>query len=558
MKQRILPTKFNRTILMLCCAVLALWVAFYFFMENYLKKSTLENISQVSKSVIYSIDAEFIDLENISGRLSDSPLVSEALLAEDYITFYDLSAAAALNLDTIIGDDSTADIAILFRPDGTFYRLKGSLSNTVVGNIYKTVSTTDRPHNISFSDGSFTYIGYSVGVLQGEDRIGYIVLLLAETTVKQIIDVFYETPGLSIALTAENMLIFANNDDITEDTVINARESGVFYNERHIGLTPFKIAVFADESRINGLSISFSIALLVTGILLFSVVFVFLRFWRKRFFYPMSVVISEIRALREHDGTTISPTGEPYFDGLVSQINEMSDGIRQREKELYLSKSALQQAEYSRQKLLLISLKKQISAHFTVNTLNSVRALVKKGNVHTAEIMCDSLSHLLRYANAGEDTIHVLDELFIIQQYVTIMQLRYPDKFEVSIGFDDELDAYQIPRMLIQPIVENSILHGFHKTASGGTIQVTAAISEDCLQVTVADNGCGLGEDALTKLRQRLASCTLDDMEHNTSGIALVNIQRRILSLFGKDYGLEITATEGTGTQTMITLPILQ
>ena len=203
----------------------------------------------------------------------------------------------------------------------------------------------------------------------------------------------------------------------------------------------------------------------------------------------------------------------------------------------------------------LTLLKKQISAHFTVNTLNIVRALIGRGDKETASRICTELSIMLRYANAADEYISLLEEFYVLEQYTEIMQARYPDMIEVQFDEDDSFSDIYLPRMLIQPIVENAIMHGL--SAEGGKLEVNAHTEKDDLFITVSDNGKGMDAEGLENVRNAME-------EKETSGqggldhIALVNVRKRIEALFGKEYGLEITSDPQKGTEVTVHLPVVR
>ena len=189
-----------------------------------------------------------------------------------------------------------------------------------------------------------------------------------------------------------------------------------------------------------------------------------------------------------------------------------------------------------------------------MNSLNAVRALIKKKENERAEEICDGLCVLLQYANAGDATISLLDEFSVLEQYLAIMRARYPGKFTTSLEFDDALAEVQIPRMLLQPLVENAILHGF-QSREGGAIHIFCESQPEGILLRVADNGCGMDEETLQALQARLQSQPGDDMAQGLSHVALPNIQKRIQANFGPAYGVRIESRQGKGTTVTVTLP---
>lgn len=236
----------------------------------------------------------------------------------------------------------------------------------------------------------------------------------------------------------------------------------------------------------------------------------------------------------------------------------MVERIEQKEREIYEANYSLQEAELKRQKALIVSLKKQISAHFTVNVLSIIKALSSTGENEKAGMLCDGLSFLLRYANAGDAYISGMEEFFVLEKYAEIMEIRYPGKFTVNIDVADELEDIEIPRMLLQPVVENSIVHGIigNESKGPGSIHVYACFEDEAVLFNVEDNGCGMNEEVLEELRDKLRNVDGENTEvEGLSHVALVNIERRIRSYFGNGFGMAVESQSGIGTKISVRLP---
>jgi sensor histidine kinase YesM len=336
-----------------------------------------------------------------------------------------------------------------------------------------------------------------------------------------------------------------------------------------VGFTPFElIVVYKNINR--DMMIFFFAAIAITTILLAFIIEAFLRFWRNKFFQPIQTIIDEVEGFDGGMGEKLNGTDIQYFDGLVNGINDMLQRIEQKEQELFQATFHLKDAEIKKQKALIVSLKKQINAHFTVNILNVIKAL-SEGKNEKAGLMCDGLSYLLRYANGGETFVNALEEFFVLNKYLSIMEIRYPGRFTAEVEMEDFLEVIELPRMLIQPLVENSILHGFKDMNSyavqegaiesgnvkKGMLRIYCRNGEDNIQFIVEDNGCGMEERQLNKLKKSLDLVHKEDeMEvEGLSHVALSNIQRRMLLYYGKDYGVTITSRIGVGTRTILTIP---
>ncbi len=197
------------------------------------------------------------------------------------------------------------------------------------------------------------------------------------------------------------------------------------------------------------------------------------------------------------------------------------------------------------------ALQAQINPHFLYNTLETVRFMIALGDGR-AEKMVQLLADLFRVSiGKGEHYVTVDQELRHIGLYVEIQTLRFPQKFRVVIDVDEELRRLYTVKFLLQPLVENAILHGFEERETGGIISVVGKAVGEAVYLTVRDNGAGLPPDKLM-----LIHAQLDDLSPVRS-IGLVNVHKRLRLHYGEPYGLKIDSVQGLGTSVQVQFPIL-
>ncbi len=212
----------------------------------------------------------------------------------------------------------------------------------------------------------------------------------------------------------------------------------------------------------------------------------------------------------------------------------------------------------------LTALQSQINPHFLYNTLDTIRGQAMVDDNLEIAGMIETLSSFFRYSISRKGTMVTLrDELSNIQNYMRILQFRFRDRFTMEILLDEEdLTAYDfyVPRLILQPIVENAVVHGLEEKMEGGQVVIDITITDD-LVITVSDNGKGLTLKELDQLNQRIHSprFILEQEVPNSNastGIALPNINKRIVLLYGEKYGLNVYSSIDCGTDVEIVLPI--
>lgn len=206
--------------------------------------------------------------------------------------------------------------------------------------------------------------------------------------------------------------------------------------------------------------------------------------------------------------------------------------------------------EKQKSKMEFQVLQAQINPHFLYNTLDSIRWLATFHNVKTINTMVTSIINLLKYNFSRKGEVVGLDEeVDNVKTYLHIQKYRYGDTFDAEYNIPNEILHYNTIKFILQPIVENSIFHGFEDMDNQGLITINANIVKDSLYIVVKDNGIGMSENQLQNLKNRKSSNT----KYNAIGIK--NIDERIKFYCGKEYGLTIESVEDVGTTVTVKLP---
>ena len=212
----------------------------------------------------------------------------------------------------------------------------------------------------------------------------------------------------------------------------------------------------------------------------------------------------------------------------------------------------------------LTALQSQINPHFLYNTLESIRGqALLDDNLEIAR-MVEALAAFFRYSISRKGNLVTLrDELANIDNYMMIQRYRFNNRFSMEIIIDEEDEAaydFLIPRLIIQPVVENAIFHGLEEKLEEGKVTIEVIVTEQNLIITISDNGTGIESKKLAILNARIhdRNIQLEDGRNSNqrnTGIALPNIHKRIQLLFGEEYGVNIYSTVGQGTDVEITIP---
>ncbi len=235
----------------------------------------------------------------------------------------------------------------------------------------------------------------------------------------------------------------------------------------------------------------------------------------------------------------------------VTEIQSLSDGFENMTGQLneLIAKNKL--AERKKRHAELELLQAQINPHFLYNTLDTIIWLIESDNKETSIEMVSALSDFFRSSlSKGRDVITIEEEKKHVLSYMLIQKTRYRDRMDYEIDIPESLYCYQLPKLTLQPLVENSIYHGIKMQREKGFIKVTAADIGETIELTVRDNGAGMTEERLAELKNTLKGS-------DSLGFGLRTVHERLQLFFGEEYGLQIQSAEGVGTTVSAIIPKL-
>ncbi|MGM9539015.1 MAG: histidine kinase [Candidatus Onthomonas sp.] len=258
---------------------------------------------------------------------------------------------------------------------------------------------------------------------------------------------------------------------------------------------------------------------------------------------PIDVLCSRVKAIGEGDLTP-----RPAASSEVTEVQVLSEGFERMVEQLNDLVHQNRQEQISLRKAELALLQAQINPHFLYNTLDTIVWLIETEQSGLAEEMVTNLSAFFRSSlSSGRDVITLGEEENHVRSYMEIQQVRYRDILTYSVQIDSALRSCRIPKLTLQPLVENSLYHGIKLKRGQGFISVTGRAEGADILLTVRDTGVGMTPE---KLRQVRASLEGTDR----TGFGLVTVHERIQLLFGRPYGLEVDS-DFSGTTVTVRIP---
>lgn len=298
-------------------------------------------------------------------------------------------------------------------------------------------------------------------------------------------------------------------------------------------------SLYAEISSLDRTMLSALIGFALLGMLIASIFSMFLT-------RPIIMLSNTMKAVEKGNlSARVKTTSQDELGKLGQSFNFMVEKMRELIEQVI-------QEERTKKELELEVLHAQINPHFLYNTLNTIAWMARIQDAPAISDAVVALIKLLRISiNLGQETISLQDEVEYVQNYCLIQEFRFNNHFTVTYDIAPECLEVQIPKLILQPIVENAIVYGSENhTGNFLEIAIAAFVQDDVMLITVADNGPGMDEATLNHLIRK------EENIEKFSKVGLNNVQQRLRLYFGPDYGIEVKSTLGSGTLVMIKVPM--
>mgnify|MGYP001359660617 CR=1 FL=1 len=299
------------------------------------------------------------------------------------------------------------------------------------------------------------------------------------------------------------------------------------------------VAVIPVDSMLMSL-VNIRYFILFLGFVLISIALICANIISKSITKPIDKLLVAIKKMGQGNfSTKVEVRRNDEIGNLVKKFNEMDDKILKLIEENYISNIREKEA-------IIMSLNIQLNPHFLYNTLNTINWIAIEKDEKEISKMIVSLSSMLQYtAHNTEEISDFETDLEWLKKYIYIMQNRFEDRFNVCYQIDERIKLYKVPKLFLQPFVENSIIHGFSMMDSGGVLKITGRTEESTVCFIIEDNGMGMSNKRIEEI-----------MIKSKEKIGISNVNNRIQLMYGEKYGVHIQSEVNKGTKVLINLPL--
>lgn len=397
--------------------------------------------------------------------------------------------------------------------------------------------------------GEDSVVGLVRALYKGDEECkGYVFLALKESAFTSLFANPNTNGSAIVVVDSEHRYLFGQQDDIAEGTIVfEEGKSDIRIGNQQYQLTvkpiqdiPWKVVDLSSVSyalkELN--SLRTAIMFYVCIIILLLVLIMTLIY--KSLYDPLHRLLTSMKDIHERNlDVQLEDKGSDELHEVVENYN----GLLMRIQDLV---ERVEQEQVEKRNAEIKMLQAQINPHFLFNTLNTLRYLAILNNDKPLSQGISALAKLLRNTiTDSKELVDIEDEIENVENYIVIQKLRYGDLFETEMDIAKELKHYKIMKFLLQPIVENAILHGFEEDRDDQLLTIRIQTEETGILVEVKDNGKGFDE----------ASQLETQSNKKLSGIGMKNIEERIHLTYGDAYAMEIHSVLGEGTTVRLHLP---
>ncbi|HBE80410.1 MAG TPA: hypothetical protein DDW65_21900, partial [Firmicutes bacterium] len=346
-----------------------------------------------------------------------------------------------------------------------------------------------------------------------------------------------------------NIDMFPGENGVKEITINKERYRIEYDTVNEVG---FKIISMIPEKELLSQLITYRNNLIYTIIIGITAIFLITYLTTSFLFARLKVLIKMMKRVQSGEfDVRMDDSKKDEVGELAFSFNQMAEKLEETLLNLIGQETAHRDAE-------IRALQSQINPHFLFNTLEGLRMECEIREEYDLANVLTSLGRLFRYNIKWiNGLVPFRQEIDHINNYITIMRVRFRDKFNLRIDIPEELLDCLVIKMMMQPLVENSFYHAFKNKEGTWEIKIKGSIQGDDLVIEIKDNGLGIDNERLDKINRGLSIGNSSEIDKKTEGfIGLWNVDTRIKMQFGEEYGIKLKSEKDIGTTVLITLPV--
>ncbi len=541
---------------------------FYYVTGETMTEQSVDMSQNLMKSNLTMVEQYFKEIDNIAFSI---------IFNEEVIRFMQTKQDSISDLDFLYGIES---LYYNSRPDLrlTFYKVNNPTSKYTMGQARTGISTEDYRYskwyqeiiwkkdvklvvtnNEDAEDANFVHsVVYKIEDIYDAGVVGYLKIDMDLNSLKErFLHGYTRVAGTTISDGEGNILFYDKMVVEIPDEVFRNDALGIYETDEYImsyGIsenTGWRLSMaMSKEELFKGRRLMVRmLVLILLGILIITVLLSGKSFTVITVNYKR--LVEGMEQVKKGNLTTqIEIDAQDEIALLVLEFNEMMRRVDELVKTVESKQILLKEAEIK-------ALQQQINPHFMHNIMETIMGLASEGMDEEVITVSKCMSAMLRYNTRFENITTIREELKQVQNYVTVLKIRFEDRFEAFYDVDEECLNCEIVKLTLQPLVENAISHGLNDTYSGGMLRIRIKKEDDMISIMIYDNGTGIEEENLAELNRRLKDTSENPLRYieQYKSLGILNVHLRYKMYFGERYSMEIFSKEKKGTCIAIKIP---
>lgn len=581
----------RQLVLLIIIAVLmmAIMQMFYYFSFYQLtQKRAGVYFNGYVEQIRAKITSSLTDVESLSKTISNSHNVQKYIIGEDSSEKFTYMNYAIDNLDyavssnncirsieiidrngTIINSNDTEDIDVFMDIIAEYDLQYTDLKKSFFTHCY--VENTSGKIYFAYINPIYSVLDYQIS----SKNMGVSIVLCKANSLTMSIDSLDELPGTIFMLTDNDFVVTSNlksadmNNEIIDKLELKTPESANSTDFEYHDQKYIKQITRIEQNNWNIIClvqvkelIKDMASVKASGILILGVTVLLLLSAGLVLIYsitgPIRKIINNIQDIKDKDiKYRIKNTSNNEIGVISKEINNMLDKIEEMTRKIFYTQNALYEIELEKKQAELSFYQNQINPHFLYNTLECIRSMADVYKAVEIGEISNSMAKIFRYSVKEADVVTIENEIGCVNDYLKIMSIRYMGRFKIITNINEKILGLSIIKMVLQPIVENSIFHGFGGSKKNMNVFISGYFNEDAdVVIDIIDNGIGMSAAYLEEINISLKENTgLQGEAGNKKSIGLININRRLKLNYGDKFGLKIISRTGFYTAVKMVIP---
>ena len=391
---------------------------------------------------------------------------------------------------------------------------------------------------------------------------GYVIMQFTDETFASLLNSLIEISADVVVADDDGNVLFQSSGAVDADTLLLQafRQDGKQYASQggltYIPLTcPVETMDWVICCAIDAAPINASLRTLLFSFLIVQAALIFsllglIYIVSRRLTRPLTRLADDVRGY--HDGQLILHAQK--HAGYCEEVDTLIQSMDGLSNQLNAARQKAKDYQQLQQSTAFYALQQQVNPHFLFNTLDMIIGMASQGDLNAIIFACSELSTMFRYSLSREATVLLRDEINYIRCYLDIIAMRSHNRIRGELDVDQGADLVRVPKLLLQPFVENSVKYGFEQTLKGGVVSVRVRREDTGIDIRIEDNGCGFSPAVLAQLKEAIRTDNADDVPNQHIGI--LNIYKRMCLLYGSGFSLSLDNGETGGAVILLRLPL--